>query len=303
MRTDESKVKSRAASLSVCSNTALIIFKLFAGLLTGSVAILSDAIHSSVDLGASVIALVAVRRSGTPPDSDHRYGHSRFEDLSASIEALLLLLGAAVIAEQAIRRLLSGGHISFFGVGISVVGAAAVTNFFVSHYLKKVANRTASTALAADSAHLSMDAITSLGVLISLILIKFTGVQWIDPVFGLLMACVISITGIKILFGSAHHLVDTSLPVEKMALIDGVIDSFIAEHNNVVGHHDVRARQSGPDHEVDFHLQFDAVSLYEAHRLTHLLKDEIVAALPRTTVLIHMEPSDRIRPDSFTEVD
>ena len=301
MENNKPQLKSRAALLSVSSNTLLVVFKLIAGLLTGSVAILSDAIHSFVDLGASVVALLAVHRSGVPPDSDHRYGHNKFEDLSASIEALLLLLGAAVIAEQAIGRFIHGGHVGLFGVGLTIVGAAAVINLFVSHYLKQVANRTSSAALAADSAHLSTDAIASIGVFISLLLIKLTGAQWIDPAFGLLIASVITVTGLKILFGSGRRLIDTALPDEEMVLIDKVINSFIDRHNLVLSHHDVRARQSGLDHEVDFHLQFGTVSLAEAHRLTHILQDEIVSALPRTTVLIHMEPSESIRPDSFVE--
>ncbi len=299
-RSAASRRKARAAQLSVASNTALIAVKLIAGLITGSVAILSDAIQSIMDLVASVITLFSVRKAEQPADAMHRYGHEKLEDLSAAIEAMLLLAGAVVIAFEAIHRLVTGGRIGSIGVGIAVVAAAAAINVLVSAHLGRVARATGSPALQADGAHLRTDALVSIGVLLSLVLSTFTGAQWIDPVVGLLVAIAITVTGARILIGSGRRLVDESLPAEEMAIVESVAESFV--HGAVAGFHDLRARHSGSSHQVDLHLQFRAgTSLEDAHAISHDLRDAVVDRLPNTTVLVHLEPEDRVRPDRFGE--
>jgi cation diffusion facilitator family transporter len=292
--------KSRAALASIASNVTLIALKAIAGVLTGSVAILSDAIQSSMDLLASVITFVSVRHADAPPDAGHRYGHEKLEDLSAGMEALLLLAGALVIAAEAVHRLVSGGNVKQAGVGIAIVAIAAVTNAIVSTHLRRVGRATDSAALGADAAHLRTDALVSIGILGSLIVVKATGAQWVDPVVGVVVAAVIGLTGVRILLDSARRLVDETLPEEELAAISTVVDAFLGGH--VIGYHDLRARHVGKHHQVDLHLQFTAdTSLQEAHRLSHLLQDEIVADLPGTTVLIHLEPEDRVRADRFAD--
>jgi cation diffusion facilitator family transporter len=286
--------------LSIASNTALIALKAVAGVLTGSVAILSDAIQSSMDLLASVITFLSVRKADAPADASHRYGHEKLEDLSASIEALLLLVGAAVIAAQAIRRLVEGGQVEQVGIGIVVVAIAAAINVVVSAYLAGVARSTGSAALAADGAHLRTDAIVSLAVLASLVAVKLTGAEWIDPAVGLAVAAVITFTGVRIVVSSSRRLLDETLPDDELAAIRGVIDSFFSPP--IVGYHDLRARHAGNHHQVDLHLQFaSGTSLEEAHRCGHRLQDAIVAHLPGTTVLVHLEPEDSVRGDRFGE--
>ncbi len=300
MSSVDSRRKSRAASLSVASNCVLIVAKLVAGLVTGSVAILSDAIQSGIDLIASVITLVSVRKAAAPADADHRYGHEKVEDLSAAVEAMLLLAGALVIAAQAVRRLIEGGTIDELGVGIAVVAAAAVLNMVVSTQLGRVARQTGSMALEADGAHLRTDALVSVGVLIALVLSGLTGATWIDPVVGLLVAAVIAVTGLRILIGSGRRLVDESLPADEMVIVRTVVESFV--HDAVAGFHDLRARHSGASHQVDLHLQFrSGTSLEDAHAISHELRDAVVEQLPNTTVLIHLEPEDRVRPDRFVD--
>jgi cation diffusion facilitator family transporter len=284
----------------VASNCGLIVAKLVAGLVTGSVAILSDAIQSTIDLIASVITLVSVRKAAAPADADHRYGHEKVEDLSAAVEAMLLLVGALVIAVQAVRRLVDGGTIGELGVGIAVVAAAAVVNMTVATHLGRVARQTGSMALEADGAHLRTDAVVSVGVLIALVLSGLTGATWIDPVVGLLVAAVIAVTGLRILIGSGRRLVDESLPPDEMVIVRTVVESFV--HDAVAGFHDLRARHSGASHQVDLHLQFRAgTSLEDAHAISHELRDAVVEQLPNTTVLIHLEPEDRVRPDRFVD--
>ena len=290
--------KARAARLSVASNSGLILLKLVAGLLTGSVAILSDAIQSTMDLVASVITLFSVRQAELPPDAGHRYGHEKLEDLSAAVEALLLLAGAAVIGFEAIHRLMSGGGVDRLGVGIAVVAAAAAVNVVVSRHLASVAAETGSAALAADGTHLRSDALVSVGVLVALVLTLVTGAQWIDATVGLVVAAVIVVTALRILLSSGRRLIDESLPAEEMAVLTEVVESFVGDA--VVGYHDLRARHSGASHQVDLHLQFrDGTTLREAHLVSHDLQDAVTGRLPNTSVLIHIEPEDRVREDRF----
>jgi cation diffusion facilitator family transporter len=186
------------------------------------------------------------------------------------------------------------------GVGIAVTAAAAAANVVVSSYLGRVARATESAALAADAAHLRTDVVVSLGVLGSLGLVSATGAEWVDPAVGLLVAAAITFTGLRILIGSGRRLIDETLPEEEFAAIRAVIAGFLG--GQVVGFHDLRARHAGNHHQIDLHLQFTAdTSLQDAHRLSHRLQDAIVAQLPGTSVLVHLEPEDRVRADRFAD--
>lgn len=292
--------KTRAAVVGVCSNTCLIGLKLAAGIITGSVGIISDAVHSLMDLIASMIALASVRKSDAPADASHRYGHEKLEDLAAGAQALLLLVGAVFIAVEAIRRLIDGGTVQRIGIGMIVAGAAAAINLCVSGYLRRAGRATGSAALAANGADLRTDAVVSIGVLVSLALVHLTGAEWIDPAIGLIVAAAISTTGVRILNDATRRLADEALPPEELAALQEVVDSFISPE--VVGVHDLRARHVGTNHQVDLHMQFaEGTTLRRAHHLSHQLQDAIVRRLPGTTVLVHLEPEDRVRPDRFTE--
>jgi cation diffusion facilitator family transporter len=297
---DAPPVKTRAAAVSIVSNTCLIVLKVAAGLVTGSVGILSDAVHSLMDLIASLIAWASVRKADVPADSSHRYGHEKLEDLAAGAQALLLLIGAVFIAVEAIRRLINGGHVASLGVGIAVAAAAAAVNLVVSTYLDRAGGVTGSTALHANAADLRTDAFVSLAVLVSLVVVKLTSAEWMDSVVGLLVAAAISRTGVRILVDASRRLADEALPADELAALQQVVASFVGDE--VVGFHDLRARHVGSNHQVDLHLQFAAgTSLERAHYVSHQLQDAIVKRLPATTVLVHLEPEDRVRPDRFEQ--
>ena len=293
-------MKSRAAAVSIASNSCLIVLKVAAGLITGSVGILSDAVHSLMDLIASLIAWASVRKADEPADASHRYGHEKLEDLAAGAQALLLLFGAAFIAVEAIRRLINGGEVGRIGVGIAVAGIAAAVNLVISTYLERASRATRSNALRANAADLRTDAIVSLAVMISLVAVKITGDTWMDPVVGLVVAAAITRTGVRILIEASRRLADEALPADELAALKEVLDAFVGDE--VVGYHDLRARHVGSNHQVDLHLQFaSGTSLERAHYVSHQLQDAIVEHLPGTTVLVHLEPEDRVRPDRFEQ--
>lgn len=207
-RDSATRARSRAAAVSVCSNTALIALKVVAGALTGSVAILTEALHSSIDLLASLIAFFSVRRAEAPADAGHRYGHDKFENAAAAAEGMLILVGSGVIAFTAIRSLARGPHLERLGFGIGVVAFAAAVNLAVSSWLFRRGRATASPALEGDAAHLRTDAYTSIGVLVGLVLVQLTGETWLDPVVALVIAVFIVVTGLRITYSSLRVLVD-----------------------------------------------------------------------------------------------
>jgi cation diffusion facilitator family transporter len=289
------RVKLRTAALSVVSNSTLILLKVVAGTVTGSVAILTEAIHSSIDLIASIVAFLSVRKADEPADESHRYGHEKLENLAAAIEGMLILIGSAVIAFEAIRRLIRGGDLKFVGVGIAVVGLSMAVNLIVSAKISRTARRTDSPALEADAAHLRTDALTSAGVLVALSLVKITGAQWLDPAVALVVAASIVPTGVRLMLGSSRILVDEALPADEVAAIRGAIEEFAGR--GVVGYHELRTRRAGSRRYVDLHVQFrDGTSLESAHRTAHELQQEIGRRLDGADVLIHLEPQDRVRP-------
>ena len=287
--------KSRAALMSVASNSTLIVIKVIAGSLTGSVAILTEAVHSSVDLIASIVALVSVRKADEPADEGHRYGHEKVENLAAAIEGVLILVGSAVIAFSAIRRLLGHGHTHTLGLGIAVVAMSMVVNLAVSVVLARRARALGSPALEGDSAHLRTDAASSGAVLLALVLVDTTGAQWLDPAVALAVACAIVVTGVRLLTRSGQVLVDQALPQAEVEAIRSAIEQF--GDRGVVGYHELRTRRAGSRRYLDVHVQFrSGTSLEQAHRTAHELHDVIATALSGADVLIHLEPEDRVRP-------
>ncbi|HEX4807025.1 MAG TPA: cation diffusion facilitator family transporter [Conexibacter sp.] len=292
---EESPRKRRAAALSIASNSTLIVLKLVAGVLTGSVAVVTEAIHSGIDLIASVVAYFSVRKAGEPADELHRYGHDKIENLAAAIEGMLILVGSGVIVFASLRRLISGGTVEHLGFGIAVVAFSAVANLLVSAIIARTARTTASPALAGDAAHLRTDAYTSLAVLAGLALVQLTGAQWLDPVVALLVAGAIVTAGVRLLLGSSRVLVDEALPEHERAAIHRAVVAF--GDRGVVGYHQLRTRRAGARRYVDLHLQFEAgTSLEQAHEIAHAIQDAIEARLHGADVLIHLEPADRVRP-------
>src|SRR5437868_11969264 len=165
-------LKQRTAALSVVSNSGLILLKVVAGSITGSVAVLTEAVHSSIDLVASIVAFISVRKAGEPADETHRYGHEKIENLSAAIEGMLILVGSAAIGFEAVRRLINGGRLKTVGLGIAVVTLSIAVNIVVSTIIARKARETSSAALEGDAAHLRTDALTSAAVLVGLALVK-----------------------------------------------------------------------------------------------------------------------------------
>jgi cation diffusion facilitator family transporter len=288
------RTKSRAAALSIVSNSILIALKLAAGAITGSIAIITEAVHSMIDLVASVIAFFSVRKADEPADAEHPYGHEKVENLAAAIEGMLILVGAGVIIYEATHQLVKGAEVDRLGVGIAVMAFSVFANLVVSTVLSRQARVHESQALEGDAAHLRTDAMTSAGVLFGLALVQITGDAVFDPITALVVAVAIVWAGFRILRRSSGVLVDEILPSAEMDRIERAIAT--ARTAEVAGYHKLRARRAGSRRHIDFHVQYrSGTSLERAHELAHQMRASIEAEIPHAEVLIHAEPETSFR--------
>lgn len=282
-------IRSKAAWVSVFSNTTLMLSKLIVGISIGSISVISEAIHSANDLLASFIAVFAIKKSSDPPDERHPYGHGKIENISGTIEALLIFIAAIMILNEAIKKIVHGGEVETLSWGILVMGVSALVNWFVSAYLLKVAKETDSIALEADGMHLRTDVYTSLGVFAGLILIYFTGWNIIDPIAAILVALLIIKAAYELTIKAFMPLIDTSLDSESINLIEAIL----AEHKSqYFEYHALRTRKAGRESHIDLHLVINAdKNVQEAHDLCDMIEEKIKKAIPFSHVLIHVEPA------------
>jgi cation diffusion facilitator family transporter len=280
--------KTKVAALSVASNTLLIILKVIAGVMSGSVSIISEAIHSGMDLVASIIAFFSVRTASTPADRDHPYGHGKIENVSGVAEGLLIFVAAGMIIFESVKKLHAPTPIEETTIGIAVMVISAIVNMIVSSMLYRTAREEDSVALEADALHLKTDVYTSLGVALGILLIKVTGITILDPLVAIAVALLIikeSYTLCKNAFGP---LLDTKLADAEEQLIQDILQKY---ENQMVDFHKLRTRKAGQTRYIDFHLTVQAnMSVKDAHDLSDQMVAEIKSALPHSHVYIHIEP-------------
>jgi len=282
------QITVRAAALSVVSNTTLVVAKLAAGLAMGSVSVMSEAVHSGLDLAAALIALFSVRRSSQPPDEEHRYGHGKIENLSALVEALLIFVAVGWIVAEALRELLGGAEVASLGVGFVVMAASGLVNYAVSEHLFRVGRRADSLALQADALHLRTDVYTSASVALGLVVIHFTGASVLDPIIALGVAALILKAAWDLILKSLGPLLDVRLPVQEEKVLREIVESFRDEY---VEFHKLRTRKAGPERHIDLHLVVHPDrSLADAHDLADRIEQAVEERWDRTSLLIHMEP-------------
>jgi cation diffusion facilitator family transporter len=292
---EKNKRKSNVAMLSVISNSSLVILKLAVGLMIGSVSVISEAIHSGVDLLAAIIALFAVRKSGKPADDDHPFGHGKVENISGTVEALLIFLAAGWIIFEAVEKLRNPEPIDEAWLGIAVMLTSVLANIIVSKKLFLVGRETESVALLADAWHLRTDVYTSLGVFGGLVVILAGGffypgvdLRWVDPVAAIGVALLIIKAAYHLTIESARDLVDAGLPAQEVNEVAKHIKSFAP---TIRGFHRLRTRKAGASRFVEFHIRVDAsMSVDESHRIADMITCSIKQHYPGTTVTIHIEP-------------
>jgi cation diffusion facilitator family transporter len=270
------------------SNTVLTITKLAGGLITGSVSILSEGIHSAVDLVASLMAFFSVRYAGKPADSRHQFGHGKIENISGTIEGLLIFVAGGYIIYEAVRKILTGVEIVSLDLGIGIMGGAAVVNFLVSRHLHRVAKKEDSIAIEADAWHLLTDVYTSLGVFTGLVLVRLTGITVLDPIIAIGMALLIIKAAYQITRKAVRDLLDASLPENEINVISEIVN---AHRGEIVGFQDLLSRKSGGERFIHLTLTlpyFMAVS--GTHEICNRIEGEISQKLANCHIIIHSEP-------------
>jgi cation diffusion facilitator family transporter len=287
----DTKEKIKAARLSIFSNTTLVLIKLFIGILMGSVSVLSEAIHSGLDLLASMIAYYAVGKAGKPADEQHPYGHGKWENVSGVVEALLILGAAIYIIYEAAHRFAGGRQLEYLGLGTAVMSISALVNWFVSKHLFQVARKTRSVALEADAWHLRADVYTSLGVLAGLGLIAITKIAILDSIVAIGVALLIIKSSVELTRNAFADIFDVRLPEKDEKIIKGIL---VRHEGDCVSFHRLRTRKSGSMRFIDLHLVVPRKwSIEEAHQLSDNIENEISEALPNTQVIIHVDPCNK----------
>ncbi|MDD2707355.1 MAG: cation diffusion facilitator family transporter [Verrucomicrobiae bacterium] len=293
----EQEQKTGAARLSVASNGLLVLLKLAVGIMINSVSVISEAIHSAIDLVAALIALIAVKISGRPADRSHPFGHGKVENISGAVEAILIFGAAGWIIYEAIHKLLKPQPVEAVGWGFAVMMVSAVSNFFISRNLFRVARRTDSMALEADAWHLWTDVFTSAGVVAALgimwvgaWLFPAVNLQWIDPVAAIMVALLILKAAWDLTWKAAHDLMDSSLPVNEE---DWIRDYVRQVNAKVRGFHGLRTRKAGAERFIDFHLVVDrSMSVEQSHSICDAITRDLRQRFGGGSVTIHVEPCD-----------
>jgi cation diffusion facilitator family transporter len=283
-------IKTKAAAISIASNSFLIILKIVAGILTGSISLIAEAIHSTMDLIAAIIAFFSVRISDKAADEQHPFGHGKAENISGVSEGILIFVAAGIIIYEAVQKIIFGTQLELVEIGIGLMALSIVANLLVSRYLSKIAKQTDSLALEADSKHLTTDVLTMVGVFIGLVLVRVTGWKIFDPITALVVSLLIIKAAYDITRKSFGGLMDTRLPKTE----EETIKAIIKDHSTALtGFHEMRTRKAGSQRFVDLHLVLPRkISLESAHEMCSHLEDDLEKRFPNIDVTIHTEPCE-----------
>lgn len=279
---------TRFAWLSIAAAALIICLKAVAYWVTGSVGLLSDALESVINLVAAVVALIVLTVAARPADEDHPYGHDKAEYFSSGVEGGMILLTAVGIMAAAIERILNPRPLQHLGLGVSISVVASLINFAVARVLMQAGKQHDSITLEADAQHLMTDVWTSIGVVIGIAAIAFTGWHLIDPIVAVLVAANITWTGIHLVRRSVLGLMDTALPEVELDVIRQALEPHSAQG---IHYHALRTRRAGPRRFISMHLLVPgAWTVQRGHDLVEHIEAEIHSHLPNTTITVHLEP-------------
>lgn len=283
--------KIAAARLSIVTALSLAVLKLLTGFFTGSLAVLTSAIDSLLDILMSGINLMAISHAEQPADENHAYGHGKFETLATIFQSLVIAASGAWIVYEAVQRMIVASPIRQTGIGIAVMSISTMASFMISRHLQRVAKETDSSALEADSLHFSMDVYTNLALLTGLILISLFELPWLDPVMSVLVAVYILVESLRLLRQGLRDILDEQLPES----VRSEIETLINDHKHeLFGYHNLRTRRAGSQKLIDFHLTVcKHLSVEEAHNITDYIEKKIGEQINGSDVTIHVEPCRR----------
>ncbi len=289
--TVDQKATIQAARIAITTATTLAVIKIVAGSASASMALLSSAVDSLLDLFMSFANLLALRQADKPADEDHPYGHGKFETAATLLQSLIIAASGSYILYESTNRLLHGSNnIQHLNIGIAVLTFSSIASWFLSDHLKKVGIRTGSTALQADGLHYATDVYSNLALLLGLVIIKVFHWYWIDPLLSIGVGCYILFASFELLKGSINDFLDTGLPADQRQQIVDCINQFSAE---ISGFHNLRTRRSGKYRMIDFHLTFcHYITIKQAHDCADRVETTIKQQINNADITIHLESSD-----------
>jgi cation diffusion facilitator family transporter len=260
------------------------------GWLTGSISILAQAADSLLDLFAALITFFAIRIAVKPADAEHPYGHGKVEDIAGVVQGVLIFITGGLIIYSAIVRIIEGSSIEIAEAGMVVMAVSIVVSIFLSRHLMNVSRATGSVALEANARNIATDVYSASAVLVGLTIVRFTGINIIDPILAIGVAIYILKVAIDTIRKPVSGLLDETLPSSQQEVIE---DCLRKHSHEVSGFHALRTRRAGNQSYIDLHLVMARdISLEQAHQICDRIEVEIQSQLSEVSVTIHAEPCD-----------
>jgi ferrous-iron efflux pump FieF len=277
----------RATYASIAVAGAMVLVKLVAWLMTGSVSLLSSLLDSLLDAAASLVNLIAIHQALTPADREHRFGHGKAEPLASLGQSAFITGSAVLLLIQGLQHLLTPAPVTNSGLGIAVMVFAIVVTFALVRYQQHIIKRTGSLVVSSDELHYRSDLILNIAVIVALVVEKMLAWPYVDPLFGIAIGLWIIFGAWRVARQAIVQLMDQELPDDARARIRQIA----LAHPQVRSVHDLRTRAAGPDAFVQIHLEMDGdLTLKEAHYVSDAVEADILAAFPQAEVMIHQDP-------------
>ncbi len=265
--------------------------------LTNSAAAFSDAIESIINLVAAGVAIISTWYASRPPDREHPYGHGNIEFVAVGVEGAMIFFAGLTIAFESIRRLIRGAEVRELTLGAVLLAGIGLLAAGLAWFVIARGRALRSPTLLADGKHLFTDVISTIGVVIAMLLVQWTDIPWLDPVFALALAVLIFFTGARLLRSSWHGLMDRADEGDINAICR-LLDEEV-ESGRIQSYHKVRMRHQGSYHWVDFHLQVASeMTIRDAHHLASTIEHRIEQFLGRANATAHIEPAEADPPRS-----
>jgi cation diffusion facilitator family transporter len=284
------ELRGRAAGYALTSTVLLTVFKLFVGVISGSAAVLSEGLHSFLDLVSALLSFFTVKEAGKPADAEHPFGHGKIETLSSLFEAVLLVVAAGLMVYEGSQQIIHPRPLQYQGLAMVTIFASIIISYFMYRYNLRAAKTVDSSALHLNALHFLTDVLASVAILIGLVVIKMTGWLMVDAVLAFAVAAYILVVSARQVRKAILELLDAQLPANEIEEIKTLLRSF---EEDLIEAHDIRTRKSGATRHIDFHLVCcGTMTVNESHAVCDLIEGKILEKFPAASVNIHVEPCE-----------
>ncbi|MBS1728386.1 MAG: cation transporter [Armatimonadetes bacterium] len=278
-----------AARLSLFYNCFQTALKLFGAALTGSVSLLSEGLHSLSDILSSFISFVSIRAASAPPDEEHPYGHGKIDTLAGLSEAIVLFLFSVYTCILSTMKFFQKPEVLKVDAGVGIIVACTLLGGLIFNRINQASKECESFALKSNAQHLLVDLATSIGVLVALLVTRFTGWHYADPLFGLGLSLWLGYSSVRMIHRSFDEVIDRRIEPEELSTIEGILES----EPDLLSYHKLRTRHSGNVHYIDVHLVVPRTwSVVQGHELADRVEKAIESALDPAVCTVHVDPSD-----------